>query len=356
MAVTRSIVGASPRPLQLVLDERTVPGVLVKPAAGGQLTCLACAHGCVLAEGKRGICGVRRHERGELRVPWGYVAKKYVRPVETNTIFHVRPGANALTFGLFGCDLRCPYCHNAALSQALRDDLEGQPLDTTAEALVEEALGAGARVVCAAYNEPMISAEWVEHIFGFARGAGLATALISDGNSTPEALAYLKPVTDVFRVDLKGYAQEQYRKLGGRLAPVLDSIREAKRLGYWVEVVTLVVPGLNDDERGLGTLGDELRRIDPEIPWHLNAFVPRYRLQTTPSPSPHFLASVAGSAYARGTRYVYVGNAPGMAALAHTRCPDCQRVLIEREDYRVTVTSVAGGGCPNCGTTLPGLL
>jgi pyruvate formate lyase activating enzyme len=356
MTVIRSLVSASPGALQRALDERTAPGVLVKPGPGEQLTCLACAHACALAEGKRGICGVRRHEGGELRVPWGYIARKYVRAVETNTIFHVRPGEKALTFGLFGCDLRCPYCHNAKLSQALRDDVEGTPLDTTPEALTDEAVSAGARVICAAYNEPMISAEWVRRIFECARGAGLVTALISDGNSTPEALAYLRPVTDVFRVDLKGYSQEQYRKLGGRLEPVLDSIRESKRLGYWVEVVTLVVPGLNDEERGLRELGDELRRIDPEMPWHLNAFVPRYRLATTPSPNPHFLASVAGSAYARGTRYVYVGNAPGMAALAHTRCPDCQRTLIEREDYRVTAMSVRGGGCPDCGTTLPGLL
>ncbi len=355
MAVNRSLVSASARALELALDERTARGDLVKSAPDGQLTCLACAHACVLADGKRGICGVRRHERGELRVPWGYVAKKYVRPVETNTIFHVRPGANALTFGLFGCDLRCPYCHNAALSQALRDGLEGEPVDTTPEALIEEALGARARVLCAAYNEPMISAEWVKRVFECARGAGLVTALISDGNSTPEALAYVRPVTDVFRVDLKGYSQDQYRKLGGRLAPVLESIREAKRLGFWVEVVTLVVPGLNDEEQGLRSLGDELRSVDPEIPWHLNAFVPRYRLRTTPSPSPHFLASVAGTAYARGTRYVYVGNAPGMAALAHTRCPDCQTILIQREDYRVTHVAAAGGGCPECGTTLPGL-
>jgi pyruvate formate lyase activating enzyme len=338
------------------LDARTAPGDLVKSNPSRKLTCLACAHACVLGEGARGICGVRGNEGGELRVPWGYVARKYVRPVETNTIFHVCPGSKALTFGLFGCDLRCPYCHNAALSQALRDELDGTPLDTTPAALIDEALIAGARVVCAAYNEPMISAEWVKHIFECARSANLVTAVISDGNSTPEALAYLRPVTDVFRVDLKGYSQEQYRKLGGRLEPVLGSIREAKRLGYWVEVVTLVVPGLNDNERGLRLLGDELRRIDAEMPWHLNAFVPRYRLTHRPSPSPQFLASVAGTAYARGTRYVYVGNAPEMTALSHTRCPDCQHSLIERDDYRVTRMTIAGGGCPHCGTTLPGLL
>jgi pyruvate formate lyase activating enzyme len=338
------------------LEQRTAAGVLVERGPGASLTCLACAHRCVLSEGKRGICGVRRHRAGELRVPWGYVARKYVRAVETNTVFHVRPGAKALTFGLFGCDLHCPYCHNAAISQALRDDLAGQPIELTARALVDEAIAAGAQVLCAAYNEPMIAAEWVHAVFLQAKSAGLITALVSDGHSTPAALAYLRPVSDVYRVDLKGFDESHYRGLGGRLGPVLDAIREAKRLGYWVEVVTLVVPGLNDEADGLCQLGDWLRSVDPSMPWHLNAFVPRYRMADRPSPSAEFLVSVAGTAYARGSQFVYVGNAPRALSLAHTRCPGCHELLIERHDYAVTRSALEGGACPRCASAVPGLL
>jgi pyruvate formate lyase activating enzyme len=337
------------------LEQRTVTGTLVRTLEDGRLKCLACAHECVLSEGKRGICGVRRHVRGKLRVPWGYIARKYVRPVETNTVFHVRPGALSLTFGSFGCDLRCAYCHNANLSQVLRDGGVGEPLDVEPPELVEEARLSGASVLCAAYNEPMISAEWVREIFAAAKAAGLLTVLISDGHSTPVALEYLRSVTDVFRVDLKGYSEQQYRTLGGRLAPVLESIRCAKALGYWVEVVTLVVPGLNLDHEGLRSLGDQLRDIDPGMPWHLNAFVPRYRMLDRPSPSAGFLIDVAGTAYARGSEYVYVSNVPGFDALSHTRCSRCRAVLVERANYRTTRLSMAAGACPQCAERIPGL-
>lgn len=355
-ALTRALNVIPGEGLRERLERRTSRGVLFEPLPGGSLRCSACAHRCVLPAGSRGSCGVRRHVDGALQVPFGYVARKYVRPVETNTIFHVLPGALALTFGMFGCDLRCPYCHNAKVSQALRDGPSAEePIDVSAEALVDEALDAGCQVLCAAYNEPMIAAEWVHAVFSRAKRRGLVMALISDGNSTPEALAFLRPVSDVFRVDLKGSSEAHYRELGGRLGPVLASIREARRLGFWVEVVTLVVPGLNDDLAGLRGLADELCAIDAGLPWHLNAFVPRYRLRDRQSTAPELLMSAAGSAYARGLEYVYVGNLPATAELAHTRCPACHATLVRRFDYRTQESRLERGACPDCRRPVPGL-
>jgi pyruvate formate lyase activating enzyme len=210
-------------------------------------------------------------------------------------------------------------------------------------------------VICAAYNEPMIAAEWAHAVFSVAKQRGLVTALVSDGNSTPEALAYMRTVTDVFRVDLKAHTEARYHLLGGRLAPVLDSIRLARQLGYWVEVVTLVVPGLTHEHSAIDALARGLSAIDGAIPWHLNGFVPRYRMRDDPAADPAFLVSAAGSAYARGMRFVYVGNVGQIDALSHTRCPSCHGVVIERRNYSTIGKRLLDGACPDCAVILPGL-
>jgi pyruvate formate lyase activating enzyme len=360
----RALVRRNRSELAAALEARTAPAELVTRdanganGANGALRCSACAHRCVFDGDRAGACGVRFARGGELRVPFGYVARRYVRAVETNTIYHVLPGAKALTFGMFGCDLRCPYCQNARVSQALREDPRGEaPSDVSARALVDEAEREGCEVVCAAYNEPMIAAEWLRAVFGEARARGMRTAIISDGHSTPEALAYLRDVTDVFRVDLKGFDQEQYRALGGRLDAVMATIREAKRLGYWVEIVTLVVPGFNDSASGLRRLAKDLVAIDPDMPWHLNAFYPRYRMRHVPRTDVATLVSAAGTAYARGVRFVYVSNvASELTELSHTRCPSCAEILVRRADYATLDTrALRAGACARCGARIPGL-
>ena len=340
------------------LDRRTAPAELWQPHvhARDSVRCVAGAHGCVVASGARGACGVRLNRNGVLHAPFGYVARRYVRAIETNTVYHVLPGARALTFGMYGCDLRCPYCHNHRLSQALRDgSSDERPTEIEAEALVEEAASAGCSVICAAYNEPMIAAEWTRAVFEQAKHRGLATVIVSDGNSTPEALAYLRHVTDVFRVDLKGADEETYRKLGGRLAPVLRSIGVARELGYWVEVVTLVVPTLNHELSGLRSIARALRALDSAIPWHLNAFVPRYRLKALPPADPNLLLSAVGMAYAQGLEFVYAGNVNALSELSHTRCPGCHHVVIRRQNYTTLSNVLDHGHCPECRRVIAGL-
>lgn len=342
--------------LQAELDSRTIAGSLFTRRGDGRLGCHACAHHCVIADGSRGACGVRRVCGDELRVPWGYIARRYVRAVETNTVFHVLPGARALTFGMYGCDLRCPYCHNANLSQALRDGSEGEsPRDIDPRELVREAVAEGCDVICAAYNEPMISAEWIRAIFVEARKEELVTVIVSDGHSTPAALAFVAPVTDVFRIDLKASDAAAYRRLGGRLEPVLDTIEQAHALGLWVEVVTLVVPGLSDRPEGLSRLAGTIREIDPDIPWHLNGFVPRCRMKSVPPTDAWTLLSGAGSGFAQGVRFVYANNARGAHELAHTRCPSCHDVLVRRANYQTLSMHVEKGACSRCSEPIAGL-
>jgi pyruvate formate lyase activating enzyme len=338
------------------LRRLTAPADLVTTRPDGRLECSACAHRCALHDGTAGLCGVRWRDGHILRVPEGYVAARRIRTVETNTVYHVLPGAQALIFGMFGCDLRCPYCHNWRVSQAAREEVPLLPDRVSAEALVDEAVAAGCSVLAAAYNEPMIAAEWVRAVFAEARARGLVTVIVSDGNTTPEALAYLRPVTQVYRVDLKAFTDEQYAVLGGRLGIVLEAITHARQLGYWVEVVTLVVPGFNDDPGGLRALASHLAALDVDIPWHLNAFYPRYRWNDRPRQGAGLLVTVAGAAYAKGLRYVYVGNlGGGTAPLSHTRCPECHRIVVSRRDYRTLGVDLVDGRCPDCATPVAGL-
>ena len=351
---------ATPRttPLADALQRRTARGTLVEPGpAEGTLRCTACAHRCVIGPGRRGSCGVRFEREGTLRVPFGYVARANIRFVETNTIYHVLPGSRALTFGMYGCDLRCGYCQNWYVSQALRErDEREAPSDISAEELVSRAVAEGCRVLCAAYNEPSISAEWVHEIFRRAKERGLVTGMITDGNATRELLEHMRPVTDVYRVDLKGYSEEQYRSLGGRLAPVLESIALAKKLGFWVEVVTLVVPHFNDELPGLRSLAMAIAKVDQDIPWHLNAFQPRYRMRDRPPMSAGLLVSAAGSAYAKGLRYVYVGNVDHeLGELSHTRCPRCHETIVRRRGYESMLETADPSRCPRCANQIPGL-
>lgn len=347
-----------PPTLDEALRARAQPATLFDRTEQGHFRCTACAHECVIQEGRAGACGVRYAHGDTLFAPANYVARQYVRSIESNTIYHALPGTRSLIFGMFGCDLRCPYCHNAAISQALRESSnDWRPIDVSAEQLVQLAKDENCQSIVAAYNEPMIAAEWVSTVFRAAKSQGLLTGVVSDGNSTQQAMELLRPVCDVFRVDLKASTNDQYKQLGGRLEPVLASIKRAKELGYWVELVTLVVEGFNDSLVELRQLMGRVAEISLEIPWHFNAFVPRYKLANHHRTAMMTIASIVGMGYAKGFRYVYGSNAPdGVTELSHTRCPECASVLIERVDYQCTEFRLTPEGrCSVCATKIPGI-
>jgi pyruvate formate lyase activating enzyme len=322
-----------------------------------RLRCHACGHRCPIPEGAMGVCKVRVNDGGRLRVPWGYVGGVQCDPVEKKPFFHVYPGALAYSFGMLGCDLHCSYCQNWVTSQALRDpDATAPPRDVAPSALVEDALRQGANIVVSTYNEPLITVEWAVEIFRLAREQGLVTGFVSNGNGTPRVLEYLRPHIDLYKVDLKSFDDRRYRELGGRLQPILDTIRWLHEAGVWVEVVTLLVPGFNDSDAELGGLTAFLASVSPDIPWHVTAFHQDYRMTDPQNTTPVMLARAARLGRDAGLRYVYAGNAPGrVGELEHTRCHACSEPLIARygyliQDYRLT----PAGGCPACGARIPG--
>ncbi len=344
-------------PLAKVLDGYVREGTLWVRERADRIRCTACGHRCLLPEGFRGVCKVRFHADGKLWVPWGYVAALQADPIEKKPFYHVLPGATALTFGMLGCDFHCAYCQNWVTSQALRDPRAGTAIyEIQREDFWRLVKDTGARAVVSSYNEPLITAEWAYHLMEPARNTPVVTAFVSNGNATPEALEYLYPVLLAYKVDLKTMNPRRYRELGGVLDHVLWTIEEAHRRGFWVEVVTLVVPGFNDREEEIREAARFLAGVSRDIPWHLTAFYPQYRMQDRPPTSAHFLRRAAEIAKEEGLHYVYVGNLPGwFPDLEHTRCPRCSTVLVRRRGFTVLENRLQSGRCPTCQTPIPGI-
>lgn len=340
------------------LDRRTVPGTLWRREGDQRVRCVACGHRCLIPPGRRGICKVRFNADGVLRVPFGYVAGGLASdPVEKKPFYHLLPGSAALTFGMLGCDFHCPYCQNWITSQALRDPASGASIqDLTPAQIVRAAQRTGARLVVSSYNEPLITAEWAVAVFQEAKPAGLACAFVSNGNLTLEALDCLAPWLTAYKIDLKGFDDLKYRKLGGTLAHVCEGIRLVHQRGLWLEVVTLLVPGFNDDEAELRALTGFLAFVSRDIPWHVTAFHPDYQMSHTPATRVRDLLRAAEIGREVGLRYVYAGNLPGCVGdWENTRCPTCSETLVERTGFFVrNIRLTADGRCPRCQTAIPG--
>lgn len=343
------------------LDRLTAPGSLVQALPGGDVRCLACGHRCLIRPGRRGVCRVRFNQDGVLRVPWGYVAGLQCDPTEKKPFYHLLPGSETLTFGMLGCDFHCDFCQNWLSSQTLRDPHSGEATRAirriTPEAMVGEGVRLGAQVVASSYNEPLITTEWALAVFERAVAAGLRCAYVSNGNATPEVLEALRPYLTAFKVDLKTMQDRQYRRLGGVLANVLDSIRRAHGLGFWVEVVTLVVPGFNDSTDELMDAARFLSSVSPDIPWHVTAFHPDYRMTDAPPTPPETLIRAAEIGQEAGLKFVYAGNLPGRSGdYENTNCPGCGTRLIERLGFAVLGYHLTDAGtCPSCGLSIPGV-
>lgn len=326
---------------------------------GGAVQCLACGHRCVVKPGRDGVCRVRFNHEGTLLVPWGYVGVLACDPIEKKPFFHVLPGSDALTFGMLGCDYHCGYCQNWVTSQMLRDaNAVAAPRMCTPEQLVDFAVRNHAPVVASSYNEPLITSEWAVEIFKQARARGLRCAYISNGNGTEQVLDYVRPYVEAYKVDLKSFDDRHYRELGGVLDNVTDTIRMLKQREFWVEIVTLIIPGFNDDPDELRRMADFLASVDPLMPWHVTAFHPDYKMtdghrQT----SSDDLMKVVDFGVRAGLKYLYPGNLPGqVAAWENTRCHHCGATVIERTGFLVKRNRVGeSGACPDCGGQIPGI-
>jgi pyruvate formate lyase activating enzyme len=345
--------------LRDILDERVREGdsSLYQKLENNRVRCFSCGHCCPIPDGQPGVCKVRYNHGGTLYVPWGYTAGMQCDPIEKKPFFHVHPGALAYSFGMLGCDLHCAYCQNWVTSQALRDpSAVSPPVEVSPELMVRDALDQGAKVLVSTYNEPLITSEWAVAVFKEAKAAGLLTGFVSNGNATPQVLEYLRPWIDLYKVDLKSFDDRHYHELGGRIGPILDSIRRIYQMGLWLEIVTLLIPGFNDSADELRRLTEFVAGVSLDIPWHVTAFHADYKMTDQRDTGPDDLLRAVDIGCQAGLRYIYAGNLPGMIGRwEDTRCPQCKETLISRygyfiEDYRLT----SEGRCPDCGHQIPG--
>ncbi len=348
MTTLKDILGAQVREAAPELTEKMDRGFV---------RCFACGHACRIPDGQVGVCKVRFNRDGRLYAPWGYVGGVQCDPIEKKPFFHALPGALAYSFGMLGCDLHCAYCQNWVTSQALRDPSAiSPPLGAAPQQIVQDALRQGARALVSTYNEPLITSEWAVEIFKQARAAGLKTGYVSNGNGTPRVLEYVQPWVDFYKVDLKSFDDRHYRRLGGRIQPILDTIRALYRIGIWLEVVTLLIEGFNDSDDELMRLTEFLASVSADIPWHVTAFHQDYKMTEPADTSPETLLRAAEIGAKAGLRFIYAGNLPGRVGdLENTRCPDCRELLIARHGYLITGYHLTpDGACPQCGAAIPG--
>lgn len=344
-----------------LLDPLTIEGELYEALPGGAVRCYACGHRCLIREGRRGICKVRFNQEGRLRVPFGYVGALQSDPTEKKPFFHLLPGSDTLTFGMLGCDFHCGYCQNWVTSQAMRDPASdvaaGGVRQVSPDDLVNYGLRAGAQVVGSSYNEPLITSEWARSVFERAKQAGLLCVYISNGNATQEVLEYLKPHVVGYKIDLKTMNDKAYRSLGGVLDHVLESVAMVHAMGFWLEVVTLVVPGFNDSTEELMSAARFLSSISPDIPWHVTAFHKDYKMTEPEDTTAQMLVRAAEIGQEAGLNYVYAGNLPGRVGdYEHTMCPQCREKVVQRIGYVILDYRLTGEGkCARCGAGIPGV-
>lgn len=324
--------------------------------AEGKVSCSLCAHHCLIKPDGIGICGVRRNDGGTLvSLVYGRAIAEHVDPIEKKPLFHFLPDTTSFSVATAGCNFRCKHCQNADISQLPRDQGAIAGRDLAPDQIVRLARAAGCASISYTYTEPTIFFEYAYDTAVLASAAGLKNVFVSNGYITAEPLRTIAPHLAAANIDLKSSRDEFYKTIcGARLQPVLDAMRLYRELGVWLEVTTLVIPGENDSDEDLaGCAGFIAKQLGREVPWHVSAFHPTYRLTNRPSTPAETLRRAVQIGRDAGLHYVYEGNLPGEGET--TSCPGCRRPVITRLGFTVTANRLKDGRCPACGTAVAGL-
>jgi pyruvate formate lyase activating enzyme len=338
------------------IEDTLEEAMLYEKQPGGRVRCNLCSHHCTVAEGKKGVCHVRVNRGGTLRtLVHGKTIAREVDPIEKKPLFHFHPGSTAYSIATAGCNFRCRWCQNWQISQIPRD-WDVVPGDkATPEEIVADTQRSGCRSIAYTYTEPTVFFEYAYETARLARESGIANVFVTNGYMSQVALETLHPLLDAANVDLKAFRDETYRKyVGARLEPVLNSMRTLNRLGVWLEVTTLVIPGINNAPE---ELRDAARFVAEELgagtPWHISRFFPAHGMIDVPPTPVSTLEDAREIGRDAGLRYVYLGN---VGREASTYCHACDELLIRRSQFGIAGNRVGPESCcPKCGISVAGI-
>lgn len=338
-----------------VIEEKEA--MLYQKEKDGKVKCNLCAHRCSIVEGKQGICQVRENRGGMLyTLVYGRTIAQHVDPIEKKPLYHFYPGSSAYSIATAGCNFRCQWCQNWDISQMPRERglIVGEK--ASPQQIVDAAKRSGCRSIAYTYTEPTIFSEYAYDTARLAHAAGIANVYVTNGYMTAEMLDMFKPYLDAANVDLKAFSDRTYRKyVGARLQPVLDTLIRLKELDIWLEVTTLIIPGINDSPEELRDAARFVaKELGPSTHWHISAFHASYEMLDVPSTPLSTLRKARQIGQEEGLHYIYIGNVAQELA-QDTICPSCGTVLVGRRGYYVSGHRVENKRCPQCGITIAGV-
>jgi pyruvate formate lyase activating enzyme len=322
-----------------------------------RVRCGLCRFRCVIASGKRGLCGVRENREGTLlSLVYGKAVAENVDPIEKKPLFHFHPGSRSYSIATVGCNFRCRHCQNYSISQSAWAGGRIGGYDLVPEEIVRKAVAAGCTSISYTYTEPTIFYEYAFDTARLARQAGLKNVFVTNGYITPDALERISPYLDAANIDLKGFSERFYRDVvHAELGEVLETIIDYRRHGIWLEITTLIIPHHNDSDTELRALAGFIAdKAGVDTPWHVSQFYPTYLLTDQPRTPVATLRRARQIGIDAGLRYVYEGNVPGEGG-EDTCCPGCGELLIHRYGYAIRENRIISGKCPACAIPVAGI-
>ncbi|MCH8328924.1 MAG: AmmeMemoRadiSam system radical SAM enzyme [Nanoarchaeota archaeon] len=346
--------------------------ILYKKLDNNKVHCTACKQNCIISPNNTGICSVRQNRDGRLYLlVYGKAASFNIDPIEKKPLYHFMPKTEIFSLGTVGCNFSCGFCQNWDMSQITKDlknkllkekkiadiDVEISKFgyNLSPEKIVEICSEKNIPSIAYTYNEPSIFFEYAYDTAKLANKKGIKNVFVTNGYETEEALKLLKPYLNAMNIDLKSFNDEFYKKIcKARLQPVLDTIKLAHELGIRIEITTLIIPGKNDSDAELKKIANFISSIDKNIPWHVNAFHPDYKMVDIPSTSYETLNKAYNIGEKAGLKYLYVGNIHDDKH-SNTYCPKCKTLLIKRDGYFTSIENLKNGKCKKCSEKIAGV-
>ncbi|RMF54536.1 AmmeMemoRadiSam system radical SAM enzyme [Candidatus Woesearchaeota archaeon] len=345
--------------------------VLYEKKENNMVRCVACKHYCTIPKNSTGVCAIRYNKEGKLYLlTYGKTCAAHIDPIEKKPLYHFLPGTDVFSIGTFGCNFSCQFCQNWSISQTPKHEKLKNPEDqlrritrlidnnsdtVLPEYAVQYCKNNGIPSIAYTYNEPTVFVEYAHDTAVIAKKEGIKNVFVSSGYETEETMEYMKGLIDAANIDLKSFSDSFYRKLcKTELQKVLDTIKSIKKRNIWMEITTLIIPGKNDGKEELRQLAEFIASVDKNIPWHVTAFHPDYKMLSSPSTTPETLRKAHDIGKEAGLSYVYTGNIPGIE-YENTFCPECNEVLIKRFGMRVQENNIVNSKCQKCGAKIHGI-